>query len=186
MLEVFEIATAKFELSSYVHSEKICEKLMVVCQTLQGQKRLVAPEQLRFRPSVYALIPHRDAIALITIRSTCTYGLPGGAVEPHETLEQALVREVCEETGLVVSVERLLHFKETFFYYEPGDSAWHTLSFFFVCRPESVALASDEEVQDEEFPEASRPRWVSIVTLTPEDIHHFFADVIALWMEGVS
>jgi 8-oxo-dGTP pyrophosphatase MutT (NUDIX family) len=159
---------------------------MVVCQTLHGQERLVAPAQLCFRPSVYALIPHHDANALITIRSTGTYGLPGGAVEPHESLEQALVREVREETGLVVSVERLLHFKETFFYYEPSDSAWHTLSFFFGCRPESVTLATDQDVQDDEFPEASRPRWVSTLTLPPEDIQHFFADVIALWMEGVS
>ena len=79
---------------------------MVVCQTLQGQKRLVALEQLCFRPSVYALIPHHGAITLITIRSTGTYGLPGGVVEPHETLEQALVREVREGTGLLVSGEQ--------------------------------------------------------------------------------
>jgi ADP-ribose pyrophosphatase YjhB (NUDIX family) len=36
------------------------------------------------------------------------WSLPGGVLEPGETLEQCLVREVEEETGLRVAVDRLL------------------------------------------------------------------------------
>ncbi|MGY0231055.1 NUDIX hydrolase [Longispora urticae] len=32
------------------------------------------------------------------------FGLPGGTVEPGETMAQAAVREVAEETGLIVTV----------------------------------------------------------------------------------
>jgi len=37
------------------------------------------------------------------------WAMPGGWVDPGETPEQAVVREVAEETGLQVSAPRLVH-----------------------------------------------------------------------------
>ncbi len=37
------------------------------------------------------------------------WSLPGGAVEPGETLETCLIREMQEETGLHIAIERLLY-----------------------------------------------------------------------------
>ncbi len=57
-------------------------------------------------PCVGAVV-HDDAGRLLLIRrghppNAGTWSLPGGRVEPGETLEQAVVREVREETGLAV------------------------------------------------------------------------------------
>ena len=37
-----------------------------------------------------------------------TWAFPGGRVEPDETSEEAIIREVMEETGLHVTIEREL------------------------------------------------------------------------------
>src|SRR5438093_8229773 len=50
---------------------------------------------------------------LLLVRRASRHGrgnwqLPGGFIEPDETIEQAVVREVQEEAGAVVEVERVL------------------------------------------------------------------------------
>ncbi len=71
------------------------------------------------------------------------YVVPGGHVELGETLEQALQREVREETGLVVADPRLICTQECI--YDPNF--WkprHFIFFDYACRteaePDSVRL----------------------------------------------
>lgn len=49
-----------------------------------------------------------DTILLEKRRDCGWWGLPGGKVEPGESLTDAAVREVCEETGLTVEVTHLI------------------------------------------------------------------------------
>src|SRR5205085_10144430 len=75
-----------------------------MCPERAAQKRLV--------PCVGA-IARDDEGRLLVIRRAHSPGaglwsIPGGRIDPGETPEQALVREVQEETGLEVSVGRLL------------------------------------------------------------------------------
>ena len=153
---------------------------MITCRTFFGHLHRVAAAELVFRPSVYALIPSDGCIVLVTMQSTGQYGLPGGAVELGERREIALTREVREETGLQVTVGRLLHVEETFFYYEPTRQAFHQFSFFHLCHPQSHTLCADDQVDDGELPEATCPRWIDPYSLSSPDIQGFGAVLFRL------
>jgi 8-oxo-dGTP diphosphatase len=50
----------------------------------------------------------RSAVLLIQRRDVPVWVLPGGGIDPHESSEQAVVREILEETGFTVKIDRLV------------------------------------------------------------------------------
>ena len=61
-----------------------------------------------YRVSVSAIIFADNRVLLAHRRDIDWWNLPGGGMEAGETVEQAMCREVLEETGLEVEVERLV------------------------------------------------------------------------------
>ena len=66
------------------------------------------PSSRRFRIGVYALIFNGESILLAHRRDIDWWNLPGGGMEAGETVDEAMIREVREETGLKVRVEQLV------------------------------------------------------------------------------
>lgn len=82
-----------------------------------------------------ACIVNENNEVLLQKRGDCNkWGLPGGALELGESAEEALIREVKEETGLDVRVEKLLGVYTKYLYkYNNGDEA-QTISIVFLCK----------------------------------------------------
>ncbi|WP_094676424.1 NUDIX domain-containing protein [Hydrocoleum sp. CS-953] len=93
------------------------------------------------------------------------WDLPGGGLQPQETLMEGLAREIKEETGITdFQVERLLTIAEEFFP-EGEGKLLHALNIIYQCRvePKPTKLSSDD-------PEVGPLgiQWIAIATLTPE------------------
>jgi 8-oxo-dGTP pyrophosphatase MutT (NUDIX family) len=61
------------------------------------------------------------------------WGLPGGALELGESAAEAVIREVREETGLEVRVERLVGVYTKYFDTYPNGDQAQTIVFAFAC-----------------------------------------------------
>ncbi len=79
-----------------------------------------------------------------------TFDLPGGFIDIHETAEEALCREVLEETGLVVDSAKYLFSVPNI--YEYSDFEVHTVDLFFQCKVKDFSnIVAQDDVSELQF-----------------------------------
>ncbi len=105
----------------------------VICADYLGNKFEVDARELIFRPSVYAVIIHEGKVLLSKMFGD-GYDFPGGGIERGETIPQALIREVKEETGYDVEVGKLLSVETNFFKHTFDGKFYQTILLFYAAR----------------------------------------------------
>ena len=117
------------------------------------------PDNRRYpkRPilGVGALIFNRGKILLVERGKEPLKGywsLPGGVLETGETLEQGIVREVREETGLEVQPLKVLEIFERIIRDAQGAPEYHYVLIDYICRVTGGSLRAADD--------ASRAAWV--------------------------
>ena len=116
----------------------------------------------KFSLGAFAIIFDSDRKVLLCHRTDMdAWNLPGGGVESGELPMEGVIREVKEETGLTVEIERLAGIY--------GKSDKDKLAFSFVCRVVSGSIQSTDEADEccyfaiGNFPVNTSPRQVERV-----------------------
>lgn len=89
----------------------------------------VEAERVKFRPAGYGILIHDDRCLLSYSRFTHRWDFPGGGIEPWELMEQGMVREFLEETGLHVCAGNVVDFRDDFMMF--FKNPFHSLRVFF-------------------------------------------------------
>ena len=122
----------------------------------------------------------RDGHVLVARRakgaSTGAFTLPGGVVEAGETLQDAVVREVREETGIAVEPVALAGQREFITRDEAGRVSRHFVILCFAAR----WLAGEGTPQVEELSEL---RWLRPAELSALKTTEGLADIVAAAFE---
>lgn len=108
------------------------------------------PATSQIRPGVSAVIFDAEGRVLLQQRTdNQCWGLPGGAIEFGESILEALHREVMEETGLTIEVDRLVGVYSHPGHHQiityPDGNVLHFVSTCFACRPTGGTLTLGDE-----------------------------------------
>lgn len=93
-----------------------------------------------------AVIVDEQERVLLTRRSIPPFKnmwvMPGGKIDLGEPILTALKREVDEEVGLEIEVERLI---DVFEHVTPGEDNCHYIILFYLCRPVHFELQHNQD-----------------------------------------
>jgi 8-oxo-dGTP pyrophosphatase MutT (NUDIX family) len=117
-------------------------------------RKIVGSRPLIMAGACIILIDKNDQILLQLREDNECWGLPGGSLEPGESMEEVARRELFEETGLTAGEIHLFDVfsgEEFYYQYPHGDEVYNVVA-AYTCHEFSGNIIRDErEVRDIKF-----------------------------------
>lgn len=132
---------------------------IVKCKNVYGEEFEVSVDQLTFRPSVYGIIFQDNKILLS--KQWDGYDFPGGGIKLGETIEEALKREVKEETGLDIRMGDIVACENSFFKYRQKEKYVQSILIYYLCEITGGETSLDFLAESEKD-YAGMPEWIDL------------------------
>lgn len=133
------------------------------------------------RPAAFGIVPREGRLALVRITrpdAAPYFDLPGGALDPGEDDEAALVREFGEETGLRIRPDRLLGRASQYLVKTDGETANNRCAFF---AAERVGAEPALKIEDDH-----ELVWLEPLEALKRLRHDAHAWAVAAWLRAVA
>ena len=140
-------------------------------------------------PSVAGIIRDGDRILLVQEREGGRWSTPGGALELDDTPASAVIREGCEETGLVVEPIRIFGVyggPEFVVRYPNGDETQY-VSTMFECRVVAGEIRPDgDEIQRAQYVSHGEARELPLSPWLTRMIDRLYTRQPEAWFESAT
>ncbi|MFA6551258.1 MAG: NUDIX hydrolase [Patescibacteria group bacterium] len=134
-------------------------KKQVIVHDHDNKKFKVSVDKLTFRPSIYGIIIKNGKVLLS--KQWDGYDFPGGGIKLGETVEQALTREVWEETGYRVTREKFIGCFDAFFRLLFSNEDRQFILLYYTCKIKSGKISTANFDKDEKK-YAGAAEWIDL------------------------
>jgi 8-oxo-dGTP pyrophosphatase MutT (NUDIX family) len=125
---------------------------MPMSEFLRTLRQKVGSDPLLLPAVTAVVVRGGDQVLLMQSKDNGQWYLPGGSTDPGEQPADAIVREVEEETGVIVEPTRIVGvYADPQSRYANGDAVWYVSTIFACDVVGGAARVNDDEAMDVRF-----------------------------------
>lgn len=145
------------------------KKEKVIGQDIDRNKVKLDVDKMKFRISVNGILIKDNKVLLSEQKGY--YFFPGGGMEIDETIEEALIREFKEETGLDVKIKEILDCRHDFWLTSFSDEHCNMVLLYFLVEQIGGKLSSEGFTEyEKQF--AKPAEWINVEKIKEINFYH--------------